>query len=456
MKMIGSDFNSLKIKEAISMKSKKMNYIKWFLRILAVAIMGQTLFFKFSGAEESIYIFTRVGMEPWGRYGTATIELLSCILILWPRFSWLGSFMSATVMLGAVFSHLTLLGIVVQDDQGLLFALACVVFLTSLVNLFFEREKIPFVGHLLLDNNLKKQFGDFRNKNIKLGFLFLAICVLITVIGIAQQVYVIDQIVSLNSAFAAQVSGIAQTAYFLTIAGILLAFFLAMSLLRLVGQPISKLTEVCRMIVSGDHSARAEINRVSEIKVMADSFNHMLDELQRKDSNIKSLLNGIPSAVFFFDANGEISKEKSLATDLIFSELKNQTNIKQFYNYYSGSHSEDIQELITLFWNDEQLISFDSLSAMLPKNIVIEKNDKSKKYIELDYQSEKNQNDKLSRVIVIGADKTNEVLSALESKSKTEFVQRISFVGQNLSDYLTVFSDLDQLWNNNIKQLNKK
>ncbi len=103
--------------------------IKIILRIVAALIMGQTLFFKFSGAPESIYIFSQVGMEPWGRYGTATIELISCILILLTAYSWLGSFLAATVMFGAIFSHLTLLGIVVQDDGGLLFTLACIVFI---------------------------------------------------------------------------------------------------------------------------------------------------------------------------------------------------------------------------------------------------------------------------------------------------------------------------------------
>ncbi|SRR5256886_16975322 len=123
--------------------------LSWLLRIAAAIILLQTLFFKFTAAPESVYIFTKVGAEPWGRIGSGVIELIAAILILTPRFTWLGSLLAMGVMAGAVLSHLTLLGIEVQGDKGLLFALALIVFVCSAVNLLLHRSEIPVVGKRL-------------------------------------------------------------------------------------------------------------------------------------------------------------------------------------------------------------------------------------------------------------------------------------------------------------------
>src|SRR5437870_5203270 len=123
--------------------------LSWVLRITAAIILLQTLFFKFTAAPESVYIFTRVGAEPWGRIGSGVIELIAAILILTPRFTWLGSLLAMGVMAGAVLSHLTVLGIEVQGDKGLLFALALIVFVCSAVNLLLHRSEVPVIGRRL-------------------------------------------------------------------------------------------------------------------------------------------------------------------------------------------------------------------------------------------------------------------------------------------------------------------
>jgi putative oxidoreductase len=128
--------------------------IDWVVRIAVAVILGQTLFFKFSGAPESIYIFTTMGLEPWGRYGSGVAELIACILILVPdRPLWtvLGAFLSLGVITGALMSHLTKLGLTIPDgmggnDGGLLFALACGVFIGSLWILWAHRADIPVIG----------------------------------------------------------------------------------------------------------------------------------------------------------------------------------------------------------------------------------------------------------------------------------------------------------------------
>ncbi len=123
--------------------------LSWVLRITAAIILLQTLFFKFTAAPESVYIFTRVGAEPWGRIGSGVVELIAAILIMTPRFTWLGSLLAMGVMAGAILSHLTLLGIEVQGDKGLLFALALIVFVCSTVNLLLHRSEIHVIGRRL-------------------------------------------------------------------------------------------------------------------------------------------------------------------------------------------------------------------------------------------------------------------------------------------------------------------
>jgi uncharacterized membrane protein YphA (DoxX/SURF4 family) len=126
-----------------------LNILSWVLRATAAVILLQTLFFKFTAAPESVYIFTKVGSEPWGRIGSGVVELIAAVLILTPRFTWLGSVLALGVMAGAILSHLTILGIEVQGDKGLLFALAVIVFVSSAVNLVLHRNAIPLIGRRL-------------------------------------------------------------------------------------------------------------------------------------------------------------------------------------------------------------------------------------------------------------------------------------------------------------------
>jgi uncharacterized membrane protein YphA (DoxX/SURF4 family) len=125
------------------------NMLSWVLRAIAAVILLQTLYFKFTAAPESVYIFTKVGAEPWGRLGSGVVELIAAVLILTPRFTWLGSILAAGVMAGAILSHLTILGIEVQGDKGLLFALAVIVFVASAINLVLHRNAIPLTGRRL-------------------------------------------------------------------------------------------------------------------------------------------------------------------------------------------------------------------------------------------------------------------------------------------------------------------
>lgn len=122
-----------------------MKTLTWIIRIVAAVILLQTLFFKFSGAEESVYIFSKLGIEPYGRIGSGIAELIAAILILVPRTTLIGAIMGSGVMIGALFSHLFVLGIEVQNDGGELFTLAIITFLCCLFLVFQNRNGIPDV-----------------------------------------------------------------------------------------------------------------------------------------------------------------------------------------------------------------------------------------------------------------------------------------------------------------------
>jgi hypothetical protein len=128
--------------------SKTQNVTAWIVQVIVALILFQTLFFKFTAAEESVYIFRTLGLEPWGRIGSAVVELIAVILLLHPRTAAMGAAISLGVISGAIVSHLTRLGIVVKGDGGLLFGLAVAVLIGSAVVLYIRRAQLPVVGPL--------------------------------------------------------------------------------------------------------------------------------------------------------------------------------------------------------------------------------------------------------------------------------------------------------------------
>src|SRR6185295_6445890 len=134
------------------MQHSKLFWIaSWSLRVITAVILLQTLFFKFTGAKESVYIFSTLGLEPWGRIGSGIVELIAAVLILIPPTVIIGGVLSVGVISGAIVSHLTKLGVKLPavDDHGELFALAVIVFVCSAAVLVLHRSEIPVVGPAL-------------------------------------------------------------------------------------------------------------------------------------------------------------------------------------------------------------------------------------------------------------------------------------------------------------------
>ncbi len=132
------------------MKAKTL--ISWLLRIAASAILLQTLYFKFTGNPESVELFTKLGVEPWGRYFTGSIELIVGILLLIPSTAFAGSFLGIGLMAGAILSHLTVIGIESRGDGGQLFMLAITVLISCLIIAVLHRKE----GALLFNKLIKK------------------------------------------------------------------------------------------------------------------------------------------------------------------------------------------------------------------------------------------------------------------------------------------------------------
>jgi hypothetical protein len=128
--------------------TKSQSVVSWVLQVTAAVILLQTLFFKFTGAAESVYIFTTLGAEPWGRIASGVFELVAATLLLIRPTAALGALLSLGVISGAIVSHLAKLGVTIPavGDRGELFALAVVVFVASAAVLVIRRRELPLVG----------------------------------------------------------------------------------------------------------------------------------------------------------------------------------------------------------------------------------------------------------------------------------------------------------------------
>jgi len=126
------------------------NIIYVVLRVAAAVILLQTLYFKFTAQPESVELFTKLGVEPWGRIGTGVIELITGILLLIPATVFIGAFLGMGLMAGAILSHLTILGIQSQGDGGQLFMLAIIELVLSItLTILYKKQGISLYNKVL-------------------------------------------------------------------------------------------------------------------------------------------------------------------------------------------------------------------------------------------------------------------------------------------------------------------
>ena len=128
------------------------NSISWTLRIIVAVILLQTLYFKFTAHPDSVHIFSALGVEPWGRIGLGIVELITALLIVLPKSKIIGMATSLVIILGAVFSHILILGINVSNDGGTLFSLAIIVLIATTIFLIMHKNEL-----VLLTSKFKKK-----------------------------------------------------------------------------------------------------------------------------------------------------------------------------------------------------------------------------------------------------------------------------------------------------------
>ena len=121
--------------------------ISWVLRLTVSAILLQTLYYKFTAHPDSVHIFSALGVEPWGRIGLGIVELITSVLILIPKTKMIGMVNSLGIILGAIFSHILVLGFNVSNDGGKLFTLAIIVFIASGSFLILHQNELKSLIH---------------------------------------------------------------------------------------------------------------------------------------------------------------------------------------------------------------------------------------------------------------------------------------------------------------------
>nr|WP_321236580.1 DoxX family protein [uncultured Psychroserpens sp.] len=124
-------------------------YLPILLRLIIAIILIQTLRFKFTAHPDSVFIFTKVGLEPIGRIGIGIAELIAGILLLFRKTAWAGALLTLGIIGGAIMMHLTQLGIEINGDGGILFYTALITFIIAVIVLFIYRKEIPILGKKL-------------------------------------------------------------------------------------------------------------------------------------------------------------------------------------------------------------------------------------------------------------------------------------------------------------------
>ena len=130
----------------VGRKGLAVRIVPWVAQFGVAAILTQTLYFKFTYAPETQIIFADRGGRPMATL-VGVAELVAAVLLLLPRTAALGATLALLIIGGAIFTHLTALGIDVNGDGGLLFGLALTVAVGSLTVLAFRWRQLPLIHH---------------------------------------------------------------------------------------------------------------------------------------------------------------------------------------------------------------------------------------------------------------------------------------------------------------------
>lgn len=226
--------------------------------------------------------------------------------------------------------------------------------------------------------------------------------------------------------------------YFGSATIVLITFLLAFLLSRTIATPLARYSKTCLEISAGDYKQRVSVfGEESEIAVLGRSFNLMLDRVAEKDRNMKSLLDGLTTAVFSFNATGTISSEKSIACAQVFGDQP-LLNVVDFLKINSGLDVEGTKESLELLWNPDTSIDFDSLATgVFPSHMALPfKAAEPTKFIALTYRQNLNSDGNLEKIIVLANDITDSTLAERNSLLQAERVDRLTKASQSAENYI--------------------
>ncbi len=226
--------------------------------------------------------------------------------------------------------------------------------------------------------------------------------------------------------------------YIGSLAMVLITLLLAFFLSRTIAKPLSRYSKICLEISNGNYKKRVDVfGKESEIAVLGKSFNQMLDRVDEKDRSMKSLLDGLTTAVFSFDSTGSISSEKSIACEQVFAGQKLE-NIFEFLATNSNVTDSGTREAISLLWDSSLSIDFESLvSGVFPSHMSLPYGSvNTEKYISLRYRQNLNSENQLEKIIVLAEDITEATLAQKNSILQAERVDRLTKASQSAENYI--------------------
>lgn len=213
-------------------------------------------------------------------------------------------------------------------------------------------------------------------------------------------------------------------------------------------KPLNVILNVSEKVSEGDYGVRSSINSKSEIGILSDSFNGMLGQIELKDGNMRSLLNGLTVGVFDFDQAGSISSERSKQTNVLFDSMDQVHTLDNFFKNYECK--SDTTLALKLLFDPTSLLDFSSLvSGLLPTRMKLVNKRNKEVHIKLEY-SPIYVNDVLVKVIVIAEDISKQVRAETASAYQKERVGRIATASINVDGFMEEVEALSELYEENI------
>jgi putative oxidoreductase len=102
--------SAIPVSSSSSAPSRGMNIFLWVLQVLAAAMFLLAGGMKLGGAQPMVATFAKIGIGQWFRYVTGGIEVFSAILLLIPRVVAIGAFLLVCTMVGAIITHVFVIG----------------------------------------------------------------------------------------------------------------------------------------------------------------------------------------------------------------------------------------------------------------------------------------------------------------------------------------------------------